>query len=101
MRITSADSMTSKPSEDEVSVSEFVAPDAEGTASVFATEVDVAMCKVASSDTAIQRKIVLYYINRYMKNAYKRSYNLASEIDSKMPVIKVKQSAWYKGRYKL
>lgn len=52
LRITSADSMTSKPSEEEESVKEFVAPDAEGTASVFATEVDVAS-KVVSSDTAI------------------------------------------------
>lgn len=44
--------MTSKPSEDEVSVNELVAPDVEGTASVFATEVDVADT-VVSSDTAI------------------------------------------------
>lgn len=52
LRTTSADSMTSKPSEDEISVGEFAAPDAEGTASVFATEVDVAKT-VVSSDAAI------------------------------------------------
>jgi len=44
--------MTSKPSEDEVSVNELVAPDAEETTSVFATEVNVANT-VVSSDTAI------------------------------------------------
>lgn len=57
LRIASADSMTSKPSEDEISVDELVAPVARETASVFTTE-----DTVASSDTAVQRKIVPYYV---------------------------------------
>jgi len=48
--------MTSKPSEDEVSVNELVALDTEGIASVFATEIGVANT-VVSSDTVIERKI--------------------------------------------
>lgn len=52
--------MTSKPSEDEVSADELVAPVAGGTASVFATE-----DTVASSDTAIQCKIAPYYRNAW------------------------------------
>lgn len=94
MRITSADSMTSKPSEDEVSVNEFVAPDTEGTASVFAAEVGVACNKVASSGTAIQRKnCSLLYVPPHEESHFKRSYDLAGGIDGKMSAIKVKQSA--------
>lgn len=58
LRTASVDSMTSKPSEDEVSADELVAPVAGATASVFATEDTVAF-----SDTAIQRKIAPYYRN--------------------------------------
>lgn len=48
LRIASAASITSKPSEDETSVDKLVAPEAEGTASAVAVKADV----VASSDTA-------------------------------------------------
>lgn len=57
MRIASAVSMTSNPSDDEVLVSvvEVVAPEADGTvAAVLTAEVNV-VDTVASPDTAIQR----------------------------------------------
>lgn len=66
LRIASAASMTSKPSEDEESVDEVVAPEAEEIASVLATEVG-AMDTVASSDAAGDCKIA--FLLRNCKNA--------------------------------
>lgn len=62
--------MTSKPSEDGVSVTELAAPDAEGTTSVFATEVDVTGTAVSFDSGNLTQDCPLLYTAVHLKKYY-------------------------------